>query len=185
MKKCTLDTERTSQYDNQLLCLLCSPFNPNSKCFDCKFIALPQRKWSWKQEHLSFGTSSSLTLSFSFASHTPVSSAPPLASLLTSSDSPLLSGPFRNVWGSMFCSGRAGLDPLSARLETTLTDLLHCLAERSTVNVLGVNLVYRLVVQGCVSPRGDRSKDTTSLSWRLIWCYFLPWFPLIDNAWQS
>lgn len=34
---------------------------------------------------------------------------------LTSSDSPLLSGTGRNVWGSMFCSGRAGLDPLFCR----------------------------------------------------------------------
>lgn len=53
----------------------------------------------------------------------------PCTSLFLDSPSPLHSG--RNVWGSMFCSGWAGLKPL--------TDLLHCVAEKSTV--LGVNLL--------------------------------------------
>lgn len=132
----------------------CSPFNPNSKCFDCKFIALPQQKWHWKQENPSFCTSPSLlpVAHYFLLLCQPYTCLPSSPSPLSSSDSPILSSPVRNVWGSMFCSGRAGLDPFSARLETTLTDLLYCLAEKSSVNVLGVNLLYRLVVQICFSP---------------------------------
>lgn len=64
----------------------------------------------------------------------------PCTSLFLDSPSPLHSG--RNVWGSMFCSGWAGLKPL--------TDLLHCVAEKSTV--LGVNLLCRLVVHVQLLP---------------------------------
>lgn len=64
----------------------------------------------------------------------------PCTSLFLDSPSPLHSG--RNVWGSMFCSGWAGLKPL--------TDLLHCVAEKSTV--LGVNLLCRLVVHVHLLP---------------------------------
>lgn len=166
MKRCARVIERTSQHGNQLLCLLCSPFNPNSKCFDCKFIPLLRLI---TRRSLSFCTTVSSFQSL-FPSPLPaihlLQSSP---SPLTSSNSPLLSGPGRNVWGSMFCSGRAGLDPLSAGLETTLTDLLYRLAERSTVNVLGVNLSNGLVFQGCFSPRGStEAKNTTISRWMLI-----------------
>ena len=114
MKRCAWVTERTSQHGNQLLSLLCSPFNPNSKCFDCKCIPAAMSNNKTFSLFLCLRLLLSVTLSFSSASHTP---APvlPLSSPLTSSDSPLLSGPGRNVWGSMFCSGRAGLDPLFCR----------------------------------------------------------------------
>lgn len=137
----------------------------HSKCLDCKFITLPQQKWNWKNISLSEPPLRSLFPSPLPAIHLSPVSCPPL----TSSDPPL---PLLGMYEAA-CFVLVGQGWNRSQQDWEPHEQTSCTVwpQERTVHVLGVNLLYRLVVQGSFSPR-----DSTGAKTQLAWLG--GWFPI-------